>query len=262
MVKCGKVELGEPRVLDAAGAGSGGEAVSRALSSEGEAELVGSGEPRCLVELRVGVDQRTSLGVQYSMGSAGGSHKKRKAAVRTESAETQEFESQQENDMAVDGNEVKEEMSFIRGAMSDLTGWYEPKFMCDRQRRKEGLKLHDTASIMMEDDGEPLTRNLCMDNLRQEERKEPGVSGKRWRITTDEKSSRGKPRLLEANEIRKQVVAVLRNQPKKFAQSLLNEAATALQLERWPEDSPFHKRSAFASREWQSAFGKHHGRSC
>ena len=73
-------------------------------------------------------------------------------------------------------------------------GWYEPNFMCDMQCRKEGFKFYDIASIMVEDDGEPHTINHCTNcyNLRQEERKEPTVNGKRWRIMVGEKTSRDK----------------------------------------------------------------------
>ena len=49
-------------------------------------------EARYLGELGVGVVQRVPVGDQRSMNSVGGSEKKRKAAVRKESAETQEYE--------------------------------------------------------------------------------------------------------------------------------------------------------------------------
>ena len=44
------------------------------------------------------------------MSSAGGSQKKRKAAVRKEPAEAQWYESYQQNDMEVDRDEGKEDM--------------------------------------------------------------------------------------------------------------------------------------------------------
>ena len=50
------------------------------------------------------------------MSSAGGSQKKMKAAFRKESAETQEDESCQQNDMEVDMDETKEEMNFVPSA--------------------------------------------------------------------------------------------------------------------------------------------------
>ena len=49
-----------------------------------------------LGELGVGVVQRVPVRDRRSMNSVGGSEKKRKAAVRKESAETQEYESCQQ----------------------------------------------------------------------------------------------------------------------------------------------------------------------
>ena len=112
------------------------------------------------------------------MSSAGGSQKKRKAVVRKESADSQESESYQLNDMDVDMNENKEELSFIPSVVSRSAGWHEPKFMCDTQCHKDGFKYDDIASVMVEDDGEPPTKHLCkcVDNLMQDEKKEPGVA--------------------------------------------------------------------------------------
>ena len=82
------------------------------------------------------------------MGSAGGgSQKKRTAAVGKESAETQECESCQQR------GQGGEELCAVSGS----AGCYEPKFMCDRQCRKEGFKFCDIAAIMVEDDGKPHT---------------------------------------------------------------------------------------------------------
>ena len=50
---------------------------------------------------------------QSSMSSAGGSQKWRKAAVWKDSAETQEHESCQHNDMEVDIDENREVLSFV-----------------------------------------------------------------------------------------------------------------------------------------------------
>ena len=55
------------------------------------------------------------------MSSAGISQKKRKAAVRKESAETQE--SCQQNDTEVDRDEGMEELSFVPSAVSDTAGF-------------------------------------------------------------------------------------------------------------------------------------------
>ena len=68
------------------------------------------------------------------MSSAGGSQKKRRTVVRKESAETQEHESCQKNDMEVDKDEGMEELNFITRAVSDSAGWREPlriRYRCD-----------------------------------------------------------------------------------------------------------------------------------
>ena len=57
--------------------------------------------------------------------------------LRKESADTQEYESCQLNDMDVDMDENKQELSFIPIAVSDSAGWREPNIMCDRQFREE-----------------------------------------------------------------------------------------------------------------------------
>ena len=106
-----------------------------------------------------------------------GWQKKRRALVRKEWAETQEYESCQQNDMNVDVDENKEELSFIPSAVSSLAGWHEPKFVCDRQCREKEFQYCDIASVMVEDDGAPHTMRLCRDcyNWRQGERKEPAI---------------------------------------------------------------------------------------
>ena len=54
-------------------------------------------------------------------------------AVRKESADTQDYESCQWNDMDVDMDENMEELSFIPSVVSSSAGWLEPQFMCDRR---------------------------------------------------------------------------------------------------------------------------------
>ena len=112
------------------------------------------------------------------------SQKKRKAVARKESAGTQEYESCHQNDMDLDMDENKEELRFVPSTVSRSAGWHEPKFRCDEQCRKEGFKFHDIASVMVEDDGEPPTRNLCLicHNMRQDERMKPGIRGGQWKI--------------------------------------------------------------------------------
>ena len=78
-------------------------------------------------------------------------------------------------------------------AVCDSAGWHEPKSLCDRQCRKEGFKIYEIAGIMVEDDGKRNTINLCKEcyNSKQAERKEPEVSGERWRIMVGGKKLSG-----------------------------------------------------------------------
>ena len=87
-------------------------------------------------------------------------------------------------------NENKEEFRFVPSAASDSAGWHEIKCKCHRQCWKEGLNICDVASTIVEDDGEPHTINLCPNcyNLTQEERKEPAMSGRQWKILADKNS--------------------------------------------------------------------------
>ena len=132
-------------------------------------------------ELRVPLDQRTSIGDQRSVG-IGARRRKRKAVVRKESADTQEQESCQLNDMDVDMDE-KEELSFVPSAVSRTAGWHEPKLVCDRQCREDGFQVPRHASVMVVDDGEAHTMNHCKVcyNVRQDETKEPRVKGHQWK---------------------------------------------------------------------------------
>ena len=82
---------------------------------------------------RVGLNCRASDGDRSSVGTARGLQKRRKAPVRKESVDTQEYESCHLNDMGPYMDENTEDMSFIPTAMSNSAGWHEPKFMCDRQ---------------------------------------------------------------------------------------------------------------------------------
>ena len=63
--------------------------------------------------------------------------------------------------------------------------------MCDTQCHKDGFKFDDIASVMVEDDGEPHTKNLCkyVGNLTQHEKKEPRVNGQQWRCQVAERRS-------------------------------------------------------------------------
>ena len=77
-----------------------------------------------------------------SVSSAGGSLKKRKALERKESDDTQQCESCHLNDM------------------DEQFGCHEPKFKCDRQCWKNGVKYCGIASATVEDN-EFHTMNFC-----------------------------------------------------------------------------------------------------
>ena len=141
-----KAEAEEWRVSDTAGAV---EAVSEPRSSDGQT--------RCPGELGVGVGPE-------------GSQKRREAAVRKESAETQEYEFCQQ----MDRDEGKEELSSIPSAVNDSAGWHEPRSMCDGQCGRPQRAAHD----------EPLQGLLQFEaNREQRTRGE-------WRILVGEKSPR------------------------------------------------------------------------
>ena len=108
--------------------------------------------------------------------------------------ETLEYESRQQNDIDVDRDRDKEELSIVPRTVSDSPGWHEPRCMRDRQFRKEVFMFDDIVDIIVEEDGEPDTMNVCKGYccLRQAERKEPEMTGKRKMIIFFEKSSRGK----------------------------------------------------------------------
>ena len=91
--------------MGAAGSDVGYEAASEAQISK--AEVWSLGEPG------VDVDWKGSLGDQSAMRNAGGSQKTKRAAVQKESAETQEYEAHQQNEMEVDRDEGMVELSFI-----------------------------------------------------------------------------------------------------------------------------------------------------
>ena len=115
-----------------------------------------------------------------------------KAAVGKESAETQEYESCQQNDMEVDRDEGMEESSLVPSAIVDATGWHKARFMCNNRCKREGFDLFDMAAILAEDEGRPHTINHCKKwyNLSLAERHEPAVTHARWKAMIGEESSR------------------------------------------------------------------------
>ena len=79
------------------------------------------------------VDQRGSLEDQSALRSLGSSQTKRKAAVRKQSAETQENESRRKNDLEVGRDEGMEELCFVPSAASDTAGCHTARFTCDKR---------------------------------------------------------------------------------------------------------------------------------
>ena len=82
--------------------------------------------------------QSDFLTILGSASSAGGSHKKKKAAVRKESAETQGHASDlQKKSMEIDNDKSLEEMGVVPSAMNESGGWHEAlrvKKMCDKKK--------------------------------------------------------------------------------------------------------------------------------
>ena len=129
---------------------------------------VGSCEQRCSSELGVSFDKRDSFGDHRSVSITGDSKKKRKSVVRRESADTREYERHTDG-MDFDMNESMEEVSFE----SDSAGWYEPnRGAKGNAGRKVSSSMTSLAAVMVEDEGEPYTINLCQTcyHLRQDER--------------------------------------------------------------------------------------------
>ena len=146
-----------------------------------------------------GVNRKGSLGDQSSMCSAGGLQQKRKAFVRKESAETQDDESCQQNDVEVDEHNSLEELGFVPRAVSDSLAWRESlrvKYMRDKKCIKEGFKFYDTAATVVAGDGKPHTINLSKNcyNLTLAERKDSVVSNAKWKAMIGEVKG-----VLEAN---------------------------------------------------------------
>ena len=137
--------------------------------------------------------------------------------------------------------------------------------MCETQCHKDGFKYDDIASVMVEDDGEPLTKHLCkcVDNLMQDEKKEPGVA--LWK-TMASRTHATSPQTLEQCEAggndklqaMGNLVAEKRSRMKSHAKNLLEEAAVAWSLgSTWINESP-HKEELVAGKPgfagaWQNS---------
>ena len=60
--------------------------------------------------------------------------------------------------------------------------------------RAQVFQYFDTAAVIVAENGERHTLNLCEScyNLREDEKKEPKVNGEQWKTIVNEKRSRGK----------------------------------------------------------------------
>ena len=91
------------------------------------------------------VNRKGSLGDQDSVSRK----KKRKAVMRKESAETQDYVSC--HDMEVDNDKSQEEVGFVRSAVSDSAGRHDHlrvKHMCDKKCNEEAPILKNLAAIV------------------------------------------------------------------------------------------------------------------
>ena len=167
------------------------------LLEEASKGAPGGQSSKAEIDSGIGVNRKSSLGDHSSMTSAGDLQKKRKAVVQKEFADTQEYESRQQNDVEVDLNKSLEELSFVPSVVSDSARWrdsFRVKYMCDKKCNKEGFKFCDIAPILVEDDGKPHTINLCRNcySLRLGERSDSKVTNARWDATIEQEVSRGK----------------------------------------------------------------------
>ena len=74
--------------------------------------------------------------------------------ARNRHADMQGYESCQQNDMDVDMDGSKEELSFIPSAVSSSAGWFvNPHSCATGNASRKGFKYCDSASVVVEDDG-------------------------------------------------------------------------------------------------------------
>ena len=139
--------------------------------------------------------------------------------MRKESVDTQEKDSCQLHDMDVDMGENKEELSFLRSAVSSSSGWHEPQFRCGSAGRK-------CSSAVVEGDGVLCTRNMC-ESWWGGERKEPNADEKQRKRLVDLEKSRGKLAGGRALGIERKIMEIHASK-KIHAENLLKEAAVAL----------------------------------
>ena len=226
-------------------------AASRAQSSKTEVGLSDVS--------RVDFDCMGTLDDRNFTSSDGSSQKMRKAVIRKESAETQDYVSCQ--DMEAEDNNSLE--GFIPSAVGEPL---RVKHMCDQKRDEKGLKFQELAAILTDERGTPPTINLCRDcfDYRLIEQGESKVSNAVWKDMIRQSTSRGRfwavfgpggfiKRMRERFAIKK-----------GWAKHLLEQAAKAVQLETdssWQNESPHEGelellRMGSDLRGWKAPFVK------
>ena len=160
-----------------------GKARMNAFKDETEGDLLSS---------EVGVLKKDTEEDQRSIGQDMAPPQKRRAVIRVESAETQDYVSAHpltscmEQKMEAEDEKDMEELSFVPSAVR------EPRWtlhMCDCQCGEEGFEFFETAAIATEH-----AINLCKQcyNIRRVKEGEEEVTGSKWRALVEQEAFRGK----------------------------------------------------------------------
>ena len=163
--------------------------------------------------------------------------------MRTELADTQEYESCQQRDVDVDMDENKEELIFIPSAASGSAGWYEPKFMCPTGRCQ--LLRHRVSNGGRRRRG--AHDNLHPKMLQFEARRKKGTSvekNKQWKILVADIRSPGTSSAgLGMRGFEHKMWNLLRSRP--CLRSAYWRTATELKLGNiWTDESPYKEELA------------------
>ena len=99
------------------------------------------------------LDQRAALEDHIFVGDDSGAQKKRKAVVRRESADTQEYVPYEQKGMDMNVDETENELRFVPSAVGFI-GLREPRFKGDGRCQGEGFKCWEIATEVVEENGE------------------------------------------------------------------------------------------------------------
>ena len=189
----------------------------------------------------VGLNQRVLLGDQSSVSCAGGAQKKRKAVVRKESADAQEYERGQRNDMDVDADEDKEELSFAPSAVSGLDGVTSSVSAVDDVGKKRVQLFRHRSSAWRRErraTHDEALRRLLPRKARREEGAE-GEPQAGWREEITSVSWQLAPMGVEHK------IMEIYASKKIYAEDLLKEAAAALNVGTLVLNGSPHKRKSW-----------------